>query len=178
MNVFTRGFLSIMTVASIIFSNASAIPVKAEEKEKRILDIPVVYKVKEIDVMIPAKDLVPAEDTYISQEEIDLLATVVMAEAEGETELGQRLVIDTVFNRKDSPYFPNTVSEVLRQPYQYTSEGSKRFSVCYPKEEIIELIYEELEHRTNSEVVFFRTGRYSDYGTPAFKECCHYFSTM
>lgn len=178
MNVFTRGFLSIVMAASIIFSNASAIPVKAEEKEKRVLNIPVIYKTREIEVVIPAKELVPAENTYISQEEIELLATVVMAEAEGETELGQRLVIDTVLNRKDSPYFPDTVGDVLRQPYQYTSEGSARFSVCYPKEEIIELIYEELENRTNNEVVFFRTGRYSDYGTPALKECCHYFSTM
>lgn len=175
---FTRGFLSIMTVASIIFSTSSSVQVKAEDKKNTVSDIPVIYRVPKLEVSVPAKELVPAENTYISQEEIELLATIVMAEAEGETELGQRLVIDTVLNRKDSPDFPNTVSEVLRQPYQYTSEDSERFSVCYPKEEIIELIYEELDCRTNDEVVFFRTGRYSDYGTPAFKECCHYFSTM
>ena len=36
------------------------------------------------------------EKTYISDEDLELLALVTMAEAEGESELGKRLVIDTI----------------------------------------------------------------------------------
>ena len=48
------------------------------------------------------------EDVY-SDEEIQLIAAVVIAEAEGEPDEGQRVVIDTILNRKDSLYFPNTI---------------------------------------------------------------------
>ena len=37
----------------------------------------------------------------LSDEEIRLIALVTMAEAEGEPELGKRLVIDTILNRVD-----------------------------------------------------------------------------
>lgn len=113
---------------------------------------------------------------YISQKEIELMATVVMAEAEGEPEEGQRLVVDVILNRVDSPNFPNTVSEVIYQPNQFSPINNGRFERCYAKPELIQLVIEEIYDRTNDEVIFFRTGRYSDYGEPMFKVCCHYFS--
>lgn len=51
----------------------------------------------------------------MTQEEIELIALVTMAEAEGECEYGQRLVIDTILNRVDDPHFPDTVHEVVYQ---------------------------------------------------------------
>ena len=42
-----------------------------------------------------------ADVRIISDEELELLALVTMAEAEDESELGKRLVIDTVLNRVD-----------------------------------------------------------------------------
>ena len=45
------------------------------------------------------------EDTLLPREDIELIALVTMAEAEGECEEGKRLVIDTILNRVDSVYF-------------------------------------------------------------------------
>ena len=42
----------------------------------------------------------------LTNEEIELVALVTMAEAEGECEEGQRLVIDTVLNRMEDSRFP------------------------------------------------------------------------
>ena len=113
----------------------------------------------------------------ISQEEIELIALVTMAEAEGETELGQRLVIDTILNRVDDSHFPDNVTDVIFQPNQFTSMWNGRVDRCYVKEELVELVQEELLERTNYECVFFTAGGYSDYGVPMFQECCHYFSS-
>lgn len=113
----------------------------------------------------------------ISDEDIELIALVTMAEAEGEPEEGQRLVIDTILNRKDSPYFPDTVYDVVYQKNQFTSMWNGRVDRCYVKEELVELVKEELVSRTNSEVVFFRTQHYSQYGVPMFQVGHHYFSS-
>lgn len=121
----------------------------------------------------------PEEPAYsLSEEEIELLALVTMAEAEGESEYGKRLVIDTILNRADHEYsyWPDTVTEVIYQKGQFTSMWNGRVDRCYVREDIVQLVREELENRTNSEVLYFRTGRYSSYGTPAFKEGNHYFS--
>lgn len=55
------------------------------------------------------QDVVCEIDTDISNDDIELVALVTMAEAEGECEEGKRLVIDTILNRVDSASFPNTV---------------------------------------------------------------------
>lgn len=117
-----------------------------------------------------------ADVRIISDEELELLALVTMAEAEDESELGKRLVIDTVLNRVDSPHFPNTITDVIYQKHQFTSMWNGRYKKTYVDDYVRNLVLEELKDRTNSEVIFFRMDRYSDYGTPLFKEDGHYFS--
>lgn len=118
------------------------------------------------------------EPTYpLTQEEIDLIALVTMGEAEGETELGKRLVIDTILNRMDDPHFPDAVHDVIYQPNQFSAMWCGRIDRCYVMPEIVELVKEELLERTNYDVIFFMAGGYSQYGEPMFQECCHYFSS-
>jgi hypothetical protein len=102
---------------------------------------------------------------------------VTMGEAEGETELGKRLVIDTILNRIDHPSFPDTVYDVIYQPNQFSVMWNSRIDRCYVMPEIVELVKEELLERTNYDCVFFMAGGYSKYGEPLFQECCHYFSS-
>lgn len=109
--------------------------------------------------------------------EIDLIALVTMAEAEGEPEEGQRLVIDTILNRKDQKYFPDSIYEVVYQPCQFSSMWNGRVNRCFVKNDIRKLVIEEIESRTNNKVVFFRTTRYSDYGVPNIQVGHHYFSS-
>ena len=119
-------------------------------------------------------------EMILTEEEIELIALVTMAEAEGESEYGKRLVIDTILNRVDSDveYMPDTVHEVIYQPNQFSPMWNGRIDRCYVREDIYQLVKEELVSRTNDEVMFFHAGRYGEYGTPMFSEGNHYFSSL
>ena len=117
------------------------------------------------------------EQTGLSEDEIELIALVTMAEAEGECEEGKRLVIDTILNRVDSVHFPDTVAEVIYQPNQFSSMWNGRVDRCYVQQEICALVREEAERRYNSETIFFTAGQYSQYGVPMFQVGGHYFSS-
>lgn len=112
----------------------------------------------------------------LTEEEIRLIALVTMAEAEGEPELGKRLVIDTILNRVDSKHFPNTVKGVVYQSNQFSSVWNGRIDRCYVRDDIYQLVVEEAESRANQHVIFFRTDYYHPYGTPMFSIGDHYFS--
>lgn len=114
----------------------------------------------------------------IPESDIRLLALLTMAEAEGECEMGKRLVIDTVLNRVDAPYWADTVEGVIYQKGQFTSMWNGRADRCYVRDDIYQLVLEELESRTNSDCVYFRAGHYSAYGTPMFRVEKHYFSSL
>ncbi len=114
----------------------------------------------------------------LTENEINLLAQVAMAESEGESELGQRLVIDTVLNRMESGQFPDTLHEVVYQKNQFSCMWDGRFDRCYVQDRMVELVKEELLHRTNDQVGYFRTQKYSIYGTPLLNEENHWFSSI
>lgn len=129
----------------------------------------------------PAEVVEVAEPTPVyplDDGEIELLAFVMVAEAEGESEYGKRLVIDTILNRMDSRHFPDTVYGVSYQPHQFSSMWNGRICRVSITENDISLVKEELLNRTNSDVMFFTAGRYSDYGTPLFQEGNHCFSGL
>lgn len=126
---------------------------------------------------IEIKTLTKSKTIGVSKEEIDLLALVTMAEAEGESERGKRLVISAILNRVDSEYFPDTIKEVVYQPSAFSCMWDGRIEKCYVQDEIRQLVVEELQNRTDEDVIFFRAGRYSDYGIPMFAEGGHYFSS-
>jgi len=117
------------------------------------------------------------EDTLLSREDIELIALVTMAEAEGECEEGKRLVIDTILNRVDSVYFPDTVYDVVYQANQFSSMWNGRVDKCFVDDYICKLVEEELRSRTNVDAMFFTAGGYGKYGTPMFQVGNHYFSS-
>lgn len=147
--------------------------------------VPVFTKVHEIETVtaepigLPAPVQEPVQEQKLpaTESEIDLLALVTMAEAEGESELGKRLVIDTILNRVDSDRFSgNTIHSVVYAKNQFEAMWNGRVDRCYVREDIRQLVIEELQNRTNTEVVYFRTGHYAPYGEPLLKEGNHYFS--
>lgn len=134
----------------------------------------------EDETMPLVEEIVESEEELpLSDEEIDLIALVTMAEAEGEPEEGKRLVIDTILNRVDSElrYFPDTVTEVIYQPSQFSAMHNGRVDRCYVTEEIRQLVIEELKSRTNYDVMYFHANKYGKYGTPMFSVGNHYFSS-
>lgn len=143
---------------------------------------PKVHEVRAVDISVPIEPVKvvepePIEEELMSKEDIDLIALVTVAEAEGEPEEGKRLVIDTILNRIDHARFPDTAHGVIYQANQFTSMWNGRSDRSVVTDDIRELVIEELHSRTNSEVVFFRTERYSDYGAPLFQVGHHYFSS-
>lgn len=126
---------------------------------------------------IPTEEISESSAEEIAEEDISLIALVTMAEAEGECEKGKRLVIDTILNRMDSEHFPDTVYDVIYQPYQFSSMWNGRVDRCEVRDDICQLVKEELEVRTNYDVIFFTAGCYSDYGVPMFQVEHHYFSS-
>lgn len=141
---------------------------------------PVMVKMVKAAEPIVEVEPVPEFEPWLTDDEIDLIAKITMAEAEGESELGKRLVIDTILNRVDSElkYFPDTVTEVIYQPNQFSPIWNGRFDKCYVDEDIRELVLEEMESRTNTDVLYFHANKYGKYGTPLFSEGNHYFSAM
>lgn len=154
------------------------VPVKVVFEEAEVVE-----EIKEpvmISTPAPEEIVEPAEvvdEEILTQEEIELIALVTMAEAEGEPEEGQRLVIDTILNRVDSElsYFPDTVHEVVYQKNAFSSMWDGRADRCYVMEELCQLVREEMTNRTNSEVLYFTAGGYGRYGTPVFNVANHYF---
>lgn len=112
-----------------------------------------------------------------SEEEIELIALCTLGEAESEPELGKRLVIDTILNRIDDPNFANTVREVIYAPNQFACMTNGRVDNLKVDDTTRSLVIEELNGRTDRQVLYFRTGHFHNFGTPLYKVGNHYFST-
>ncbi len=144
-----------------------------------VADEPKIYESKEQQV---SKEVIEEQTASIEEDEqrlndIELIALVTMAEAEGESEYGKRLVIDTILNRIDHSAFPNTASGVIYQSGQFEAMWNGRVNRCYVRDDIVQLVKEEMESRSNYDVMFFVAGGYSAYGTPLLAEGNHYFSS-
>lgn len=122
---------AIATVLCMIFFVGFAVCGVVRSTDKETLEIkqsyPVLAEAEPMimaDLLMESPNLTPEvekePDYPLTQEEIDLIALVTMGEAEGETELGKRLVIDTILNRIDHTSFPDTVYDVVYQPNQFS----------------------------------------------------------
>ena len=65
---------------------------------------------------------------------------------------------------------------VVYQPDQFSSMWNGRVDRCEVERIFVTLSMEELESRSNYDVVFFTAGEYSAYGVPMFQVENHYFS--
>lgn len=109
---------------------------------------------------------------------LELLAICVEAEAGNQSLDGKRMVVDVILNRVDDPDWPDTIEEVLSDPYEFASfwdGGMDR--VWEPSEETFRAVRMELEERSWPGLRYFTAGGYSEYGTPWKKVGDHYFST-
>lgn len=97
------------------------------------------------------------------------IARVVQAESGNQSDLGKRLVADTILNRMDSSDFPNNVKDVLEQDNQYATG-------IMADEDTIRLVMAEYIDRTNTEVLHFRTGYFHKWAVDMFQVGDHYFS--
>lgn len=170
----------LLTLATSIISNATTCEtVITKGVSESVFDSVVYLATETYNTPIEPTTIIeaePAKPEY-SESDIELLALVTMAEAEGESEEGTRLVIDTILNRVDHSYFPDTIYGVVYQSGQFTSMWNGRVNRCYVRGDIRKLVEEELASRTNTDVIYFTAGRYGKYGTPLFQVGNHYFAS-
>ena len=113
----------------------------------------------------------------LSQEDVDLISRVVMAEAEDEPYEGKIYVVDTILNRVDSKHFPNNVHDVIYQKDQFTSMWNGRYNRCQSSKDLDKMIQEEYKNRSNRDIVFFTADHYGEYGRRLFSVGNHYFAS-
>lgn len=109
-----------------------------------------------------------------TEEERELLAEIIMYEAEGEPDDGKQAVGSVVINRVLSPLFPDTIEEVIYQKNQFaTITGTKTPTPeCYTAADAA-LMYEGFP----PDMFYFRANHYHGFGKPYCQIGNHYFST-
>ena len=108
---------------------------------------------------------------------VELLACCVEAEAGNQDIYGKKLVTDVILNRVDDPGFPDSIWDVITQPSQFSVVSNGSIYTVEPSDETYQAVREELESRTNNEVMFFCSSGWLPYGTQWQKIGDHYFNT-
>lgn len=91
-----------------------------------------------------------------TDEEIDLLARMISAEARGEPFEGQLGVASVIVNRVLHPKFPDTIKEVIYQPGQFSPIANKSFYKVEVTEEHYRIAKLALEGKGNvGDSIFF-----------------------
>lgn len=115
----------------------------------------------------------PVYASPISSEDATLIVKTVWLEAGNQDMEGKRLVAAVILNRVESEVFPDTVEGVLSAPGQFATY--RALGKSKPTIEDAIAVQMEIGQRSNTEVMYFRTGRYGT-GTPLMKVGDHYFS--
>lgn len=143
---------------------------------------------KQVTVVATAKPDVEENDTDIVQscevhpsywmdnDEYELFAKCVEAEAGTEGFTGKQYVVDVILNRVDSDKYPNTVKDVIMQKHQFEVVSNGKIYDVTPTEETYKAINTELESQLDNEITAFRMSHYHSFGTPKFHYKNHYFS--
>lgn len=100
--------------------------------------LPYEIKTNNVTIVEAAKEDVAGLD--FTDEESMMLLKIAMAEAENQGVIGKALVMNVVKNRLDSKDFPNTIEEVIFQPYQFTPVHDGRYEAAVPDEECYEAL--------------------------------------
>lgn len=146
--------------------------------ESETLSLPIagvsVYTVPEIKVVDLTEEDIEEEMYYDS---LELFALCVEAEAGNQGLEGKRLVADVILNRVDDPDFPDTIYDVITQPYHFSTYWDGAIERAEATEETYKAIEMELEERSYPALLYFTAGGYGKYGTPWRQIGDHYFCT-
>lgn len=131
----------------------------------------------EPEVVADTPEIVQEEGPKPEYDSLDILARCVEAEAGNQSLEGRRYVVSTILNRVNNSDYPDTIEGVIKQPYQFSTWWNGAIDRAQVDETTLQAIQIELEQgQINTEVFYFRAGRFSDYGTPFAKIGDHYFS--
>lgn len=113
-----------------------------------------------------------APEFELSDEDIELIARIVHAEAGNQDQIGKRLVADCILNRVKSDKFPDTVQGVIYQAGQFTATPGDF------DESDINAVMEECEQRIDPSVYWFKINGFHSVGVPLYQHGAHYFNGL
>lgn len=169
------------TLESIIFETTTEVETTEEtttiiETTTEIVTEPITEP--EIIVIETQPYIPPLQVQQPQVDELVLLTLLVKAEALNQDELTKRLIIDTVLNRVDYPTFPNTIADVILAPVAGYTPGMNGTIFNMEMDDYhLALVIQEMQNRTNYQVLYFRTQHFHTFGVPLFKSGDVYFST-
>jgi spore germination cell wall hydrolase CwlJ-like protein len=111
----------------------------------------------------------------VSDEDVELIARTVQAEAGNQDFTGKRMVAAVILNRVESKTFPDDVEGVLSQKNQFST--FRYLNSIKATDEDILAVQMEIISRSDAEIMFFRTGRFGT-GSAVAKVGDHYFSKL
>lgn len=130
----------------------------------------------QVEGMVPVYDRDSID--YISDEDFDLIAKTVYAEAKTEEFKGQVAVAEVILNRVESDNYPNTVKGVITQPGAFASWSNGSVEAAPFDDECCEAVQDALNERIFPvTVVWFREGHFHPFGTQYTVIGNHYFSS-
>ena len=109
--------------------------------------------------------------------ELEILARCVEAEAGNQSIDVKRAVVSVILNRVDDDDWPDTISEVIADPYEFAIYWNGAMDEVTPATSTYEAIACEMETRSYPGLFYFDMDDYLPYGTPYVKMGNLYFST-
>ncbi|MGN9019943.1 cell wall hydrolase [Lachnospiraceae bacterium HCP1S3_A10] len=128
-------------------------------------------------VPVPVEEVETEPQQQDTSEDMELLLRCVEAEAGNQSLEGRRMVADVILNRARDSDFPDTIEEVIKEPYRFSSYWDGRMWEVEVSELTREAVEMELEEVAYPGLFYFTAEGYSRYGTPWKKIGDHYFST-
>ena len=147
---------------------------KANAQMITIQEATVIAPIQEEPIVVCAfESSEPELPSWVTQEDIDLMARVVMSEASVLPLDGKTAVAATIVNRFYSSKFPNNIEAIVTAPYQYsTQDNGDPDAECYIAVDTA-LRYDCFP----PDMFYFRTGHYHNFGYPYCVIGNTYFST-
>lgn len=192
-----KRFLAVIAIASCALSRPQVIEAQApaadvEITQKDVPDIDPREAANARDAQAqegrwdPLDDYIPTPD-HIDQEKaddeisehFDEFCDVIYAESGNQGEYGMRLVADVIINRmRSGEAFADTMNGVLNAPGQFSciKDGHAAGFKGHTKASVRRIAQEELKQVKDATIFYFRTGHFTQYGTPAYKYKDVYFS--
>ena len=96
------------------------------------------------------------QSIYLRQSDIFLMSQIVYAESKGEPFEGKVAVASVILNRVLDPSFPNTIEDVIFQPYAFSCVVDGQINVD-PTQECFDAVYDALSGNdpTNKALFFY-----------------------
>lgn len=156
------GFLALLAVIAFVGIITLLRDLNNTEELPEVTAYPIVKE--EVKTITAETKLEPVvDDDY-------LIASIVMAEAEGEEMVGKVAVASVILNRCEN--WNKTVSEVIGEPNQF-AKGKEPNLDCLRAVEIAK----DVRDLYPSDMLYFRNAHYHEFGCPFLVIGHHYFST-